>query len=237
MVSKNLPMGIKIVIPVKHWWFDGYLKLRESLYTQGINWVNTILHHIDIRTTLPRYEDNYMVYDPDWYWNIKNTIKYPHPTGIKEKWNPHYTYPNGIQKKMIWGQHWFEQRTLYICSLRVKLILGCQEVLIWVWPSTEQNRLLFIKLHTTSVHAPQMEKKYCMQNNQWKSQGTNSIQKVPLSWRVTQIVHSKLAYFGNSTYHHSQVPMHTRSRPKKLEYCQTGHKKAKKPQEKVLVRD
>jgi hypothetical protein len=48
---------------------------------------------------------------------------------------------------------------------------------------------------------------------------------------------SNLACFGNSTYHHSQVPMHTRSRPKKLEYCQTGHKKTKKPQEKVSVRD
>ena len=34
--------------------YDGYVKVRESWYTQVIIWVNTILHHSDTRVILPR---------------------------------------------------------------------------------------------------------------------------------------------------------------------------------------
>ena len=154
MVSKNLPMSIKNLVPVKYWWFDGYLKLRESLYTQVIKWVNTILHHIDIRTTIPRYKDNSMVYDPQWYWNIKDTIKTPTPYWYKTKAKSSFYIPIWYQKKIIQGHHWLEQRTFYICSLMVKLILACQDMLKRVWPSAEQTWLLFIQTQTLplSIH-------------------------------------------------------------------------------------
>jgi hypothetical protein len=36
----------------------GYVKVRESLYTQITIWVNTILSHIDTRVVLHRYESS-----------------------------------------------------------------------------------------------------------------------------------------------------------------------------------
>ena len=45
----------------------GHGKVRESLYSQVIIWVNTILNHIDIRAILPRYGSSCMVYRPEWY--------------------------------------------------------------------------------------------------------------------------------------------------------------------------
>ena len=44
--------------------FGGYVKVRESLYTQVIIWVNAILNYIDTRLTLPRYESSCMIYRP-----------------------------------------------------------------------------------------------------------------------------------------------------------------------------
>ena len=43
----------------------GYVKMRESLYTRVINWVNTILNHVDTMAISPRYEVSCMVYRPD----------------------------------------------------------------------------------------------------------------------------------------------------------------------------
>jgi hypothetical protein len=42
----------------------------------------------------------------------------------------------------------FEWRTFQISSFRIKLILACQEVLMWVWPSMNWNRLLFVPIQT-----------------------------------------------------------------------------------------
>jgi hypothetical protein len=36
--------------------FDGYAKVRESLYARVINWVNIILNRINTKVILPRYE-------------------------------------------------------------------------------------------------------------------------------------------------------------------------------------
>jgi hypothetical protein len=47
--------------------------VRESLYTQAIIWVHTIPTHIDTREILPRYEDSWMVYRPEWYRKAKNS--------------------------------------------------------------------------------------------------------------------------------------------------------------------
>ena len=44
--------------------FNGYLKVRESLYTQVIIWVNIILNHIDTRLILPIYEGSCMGHKP-----------------------------------------------------------------------------------------------------------------------------------------------------------------------------
>ena len=63
--------------------FGEYVKVRESLYTQVIIWVDNIMNHIDTRVILPRYEGLYIVYRPKWYQK-KNTIKYSYPTGIKK---------------------------------------------------------------------------------------------------------------------------------------------------------
>ena len=45
--------------------FDGYLKMRESLYTWKFIWVNTILNHIDTSTI-----------------KTKNILKHSYPIGM-----------------------------------------------------------------------------------------------------------------------------------------------------------
>ena len=57
--------------------------MRESLYTQVIVWVNTILNDDDTRAILPRYKGTCMVYEPEWYWS-KNTAKYAYLIRIKK---------------------------------------------------------------------------------------------------------------------------------------------------------
>jgi hypothetical protein len=47
--------------------FDEYIKVRQSLYTYVIIWVNTILKHNDAKTISPNYEGSCMVYKPKWY--------------------------------------------------------------------------------------------------------------------------------------------------------------------------
>ena len=75
---------------------SGYVKVRKSLYTRVINWVNS---HYDINTRiiLSKCEGSNMVYEPEGC-NNNNLLKYPHPTGIKNLGNPHYKYPNHIEK-------------------------------------------------------------------------------------------------------------------------------------------
>ena len=53
MVSKNLQVGTSHMLT-----FGGYVKVRESLYTQVIIQVNTILSQIDTRVILHRYESS-----------------------------------------------------------------------------------------------------------------------------------------------------------------------------------
>ena len=56
--------------------------MRESLCTQLIIWVDTILKHIDTRAILPRYERVLAWYkDPNGIENIIN-LNYLHPTSI-----------------------------------------------------------------------------------------------------------------------------------------------------------
>lgn len=47
--------------------FDGYVNARESLYTQVIIRITTILNHIHIATTIPRREGPCMVCKPERY--------------------------------------------------------------------------------------------------------------------------------------------------------------------------
>ena len=63
--------------------FSGHVKVRESLSTQVIIWVNTILNHIDTRAVLPRYAGSRMKYRARWYWKQKY-VNYSYPTGLKK---------------------------------------------------------------------------------------------------------------------------------------------------------
>jgi hypothetical protein len=83
-VSKNLSMGIKIVIPLKFWYL--VRMLREFLFTQVIIWVNTTLNHIDSGALLPRYKALARLTDPNGLEN-KTSVTYPNPNGSKIKLN------------------------------------------------------------------------------------------------------------------------------------------------------
>ena len=47
--------------------FGGCVKVRESLFTQNIIWVDTILNHIDIGAILSKYAGFCMVHKLEWY--------------------------------------------------------------------------------------------------------------------------------------------------------------------------
>ena len=79
----------------------------------------------------------------------------------------------------------FEWRKFCIGSLKVKLILACQEELNWDWPSMSRNRLLFIRIQT--LHS-RMQQKWIEMNDiicktaNGKPLGSVSQQKV--YWRT-----------------------------------------------------
>ena len=62
MVSKNLPIGIKSIIPIKDWCSVGISK-REFLCTRAVIWVDKILNYTDTRANLHRHEGSCMVYE------------------------------------------------------------------------------------------------------------------------------------------------------------------------------
>ena len=78
--------------------FGEYVKMRESLYTRDIVWVNTILNHIDIRMILPSYESSCMMCTPKWYQRQKKILSNIYTHTRQKLWNLHYRYPNGIKK-------------------------------------------------------------------------------------------------------------------------------------------
>ena len=91
-----------------------YFEVRESLYTRVINWVDTILYHIDTRMISPRYEGSCMVHWPKWYQKQKHSHA-PNHIDIKKMQDPHYRYPNGIKKRQHWlVQHWLTQQVLNV---------------------------------------------------------------------------------------------------------------------------
>ena len=70
--------------------FGGYLKVRKSLFTQVIIWVNIILDHIHPRTLLPMYEGSCTIYRPDWSSNNHTLL-------VQSMINSQYRYLNGIK--------------------------------------------------------------------------------------------------------------------------------------------
>lgn len=72
-------------------------RVRESLYSLVVFWVNSSLYHFGIWAILSRYKDSCMVYRPEWYWN-KYVVKNWYLTGIKMIWIPHYRYLDDIEK-------------------------------------------------------------------------------------------------------------------------------------------
>ena len=71
MVSKNLPKGTKIEQTLN---FGGYVKVRESLYTRVIIWVNTNLSPFCLAMKVLA-----------WYVDLNglennNFVKHPYPT-------------------------------------------------------------------------------------------------------------------------------------------------------------
>ena len=65
MVSKNLPMGVKIVITVKYSYLV-YISRSENLCIP-----DAILNHIDTKAILRKYGGSCMVYRPEWYRTSK----------------------------------------------------------------------------------------------------------------------------------------------------------------------
>ena len=86
----------------------------------------------------------------------------------------------GACLEVVWR---FEQRTFYIGSLRVELVLVCQEVPKWVWPSVNQNRLLFMQIQTLP---PRMHHKWkIIINIVWKIMEDQLPTKSPNENRIT----------------------------------------------------
>jgi hypothetical protein len=85
MVSKNLPWhynyGTSQILIC-----DGYVKVRESLNSQVIIRVNTILNDIDTRTVLSKYESRYE----------NSCMVYIYPNGIENNYTITYPYLTSV---------------------------------------------------------------------------------------------------------------------------------------------
>lgn len=57
----------KLELPLKYWYLVGITKVRESLYTQVIIWVNAILIPYKHRVISLTCIDSWMVFKPKWY--------------------------------------------------------------------------------------------------------------------------------------------------------------------------
>ena len=64
---KEFTFGCQICNNILMLIFNGYFKVRESLYTQVVIWVDLILNHVDTRAILLEYECSCMVYKPKGY--------------------------------------------------------------------------------------------------------------------------------------------------------------------------
>ena len=89
----------------------------------------------------------------------------------------------------IWSYHEVWMRSfLYIGSLRIKVVLACQEVMKWDWLLGELiHNVLYSNLQTNSIH-------YIKTDWTWKRFGcktTNSPPKLLLNWRVTLLSYTK----------------------------------------------
>lgn len=68
---------------MKYTMFDGYLKVRVSLYIWVTIWINAILNHVDDRGIIPKYEGSHIVYRHEWY-HKQNVIKHPNLIGYQK---------------------------------------------------------------------------------------------------------------------------------------------------------
>lgn len=111
MVSKNLSVGIKILILVKYSSLVGMLRW-ENLCVPELLFRSILLNHIHTWKISPGYEGSCMVYRPKWYWKHKYC---PSPSILywyQEMWNPQYRYPIGIQRRLV--QHWYQPLETYL---------------------------------------------------------------------------------------------------------------------------
>ena len=85
-IKEPTPMGIKIAIPLKYWYWVGTSRWENLLYTRVTIWVNTILNHIDTTAIL--------------YLEMKALAWYVDPNEIENKSTIEYPYPTDIQKNV-----------------------------------------------------------------------------------------------------------------------------------------
>jgi hypothetical protein len=81
----------------------------------------------------------------------------------------------------------FEQRTFYIGSWRVKLILACQEVLKWVWPFMNRYKMSFVQTSTLPPHMHQKLTKhgrFYKQNNQLFTKNHVELEDNSIIWNT-----------------------------------------------------
>jgi hypothetical protein len=91
----NQPIIMRTYSWVSKLWHHS--RVRKSLYSLVVFWVDSSLYHFGIWAILSRYKDSCMVYRPEWYWN-KYVVKNWYLTCIKMIWIPHYRYLDDIEK-------------------------------------------------------------------------------------------------------------------------------------------
>ena len=91
MVSKNLPVGIKIVIPIKYWYVVGMSMWENLGIPELLFGSKPFLDHIDMSPVLPKCDDSWTVYRHEWYAKQKY-CQISMSCWDKNLWNPRHRY-------------------------------------------------------------------------------------------------------------------------------------------------
>ena len=130
MISMNLSVDIKIVVPIKHWYLVRMSSLENpSDYPSYHYWFRTILTILILRWCCLGMK---VLAWHIWNWK-QNVVKHPYPTNIKENEMSTVGQPNSIYECNLSMDHIWPISTLHMGSTwGVHPLDGeCADILNW----------------------------------------------------------------------------------------------------------
>jgi len=130
---------------------------------------------------MPRYEGSCMDLHLIGIINA-NTVKYPYSTGIKNMWNPHYRYPNGLKKRSYQSNTGKYHRSCYYSYAQMSVKSFKLSNLFSLLPMSPSS--VVIVIHRSDFHTL-VRKVYCSQKKRNNGVYTVSFSSATWSYIIT----------------------------------------------------